>query len=105
MKTYNITTDKIIELVSDSFDVDSQKIKYIKRKRLQTTPKQMGILLIRMFLPDKTLKQIGAIFNIHHSTVIYSVRTAENCIKTNIKYKKKFNRLVDEIKLKYLIPN
>ncbi len=97
----NIPTDALIErilsAVGRSFGVSSEDMKSKKRTDNIASSRQVSMYIIKK-LTDLTLKEIGAIFNRDHATVISSIDKVENNIKTVNNYENEINRLIKEIK-------
>ena len=97
----NIPTDTMIErilsAVSRSYGVNTEDMKSKKRTDTIASARHVAIYIIKQ-LTELTLKEIGAIFDRDHATVISSIDKVEKNIKTVNNYEAEINRLIKEIK-------
>lgn len=93
MSNYTYTDDNyIINRVSESLQVDKQDIISRSRKREHTEARQICIHLIKKH-SKMLLKQIGGIFNQHHSTIIYSIQVSNDLYEVDPKFRAKVDRI------------
>jgi chromosomal replication initiator protein len=86
-KNYN----QIITIVCEVTGITELQIKGKSKKREIVEARQIAMVLIRLYNPKMIYKQIGKLFsNRDHSTVMYSLKTVEDLIKTNIAFRQKF---------------
>ena len=97
----NIPTDAIIErilsTVSRDYGISVEDLKSKKKTDNIAKARHVAIYLIKT-LTELTLKEIGAIFNRHYSTIISSVELVNNNIKTVNNYERDIKKLIKEIK-------
>jgi chromosomal replication initiator protein len=94
-----ITVDFIQELVAEHFKVDVNKLQGKTRKRSIVIARQLSMYLAKN-LTDKSLKAIGANFGGRdHSTVIYSCKTVQDLMETDVIFKDTVSELEKKIKL------
>jgi chromosomal replication initiator protein len=94
-----ITVEFIQKLVADHFDVHVENLQGKTRKRSIVIARQLSMYLAKN-LTDKSLKAIGETFGGRdHSTVIYSCRTVQDLMETDVVFKDTVNDLEKKIKL------
>ena len=69
-----ITAETIRELVGKQFLVSIDELRSRSRKRSVAFPRQVAMYLTRKYT-DKSLADIGALYNRDHSTVLYAIKT------------------------------
>ena len=94
-----ITVEFIQQLVAEHFSVDVEKLQSKTRKRSIVIARQLSMYLAKN-LTDKSLKSIGETFGGRdHSTVIYSCRTVQDLMETDIIFKDTVQELEKKIRL------
>ncbi len=94
-----ITLDFIKNLVADHFDLSVDKLGGKTRKRQFVIARQLSMYLSKN-LTDKSLKAIGEMFGGRdHSTVIYSIRTVQDLMETDLVFKDTVSELEKKIRL------
>lgn len=94
-----ITVESIQALVAEHCDVPVEKLAGKTRKRQIVIARQMSMYLAKK-LTDQSLKAIGENFGGRdHSTVIYSVRTVQDLLDTDARFKDNLEELERKIKL------
>ena len=94
-----ITVGFIQKLVAEHFDVPVEKLQGKTRKRSIVIARQLSMYLAKN-LTDKSLKAIGENFGGRdHSTVIYSCKTVQDLMETDIIFKDTVSELEKKIKL------
>ncbi|MCP3932812.1 MAG: chromosomal replication initiator protein DnaA [Bacteroidetes bacterium] len=94
-----ITVEFILELVADHFDLPVNKLQGKTRKRSIVIARQLSMFLAKK-LTDKSLKTIGENFGGRdHSTVIYSIKTVQDLLDTDIIFKDTVAELEKKIKM------
>lgn len=94
-----ITVDFIQQLVADHFKVSSEKLGGKTRKRQIVIARQLSMYLAKK-LTDKSLKTIGETFGGRdHSTVIYSCKTVQDLIDTDVLFKETVEELEKKIRM------
>jgi len=68
-----VTPETIRELIGRQFQVSVEALRSRSRKRAITFPRQVGMYLTRKYT-DKSLADIGSIYNRDHSTVLYAIK-------------------------------
>lgn len=87
-------------VVEDFFNVPRGVTKLNIRKRKIVQPRQL-VHHFCYYYRVGNLDLIGQLFgNKDHSTVLYSIKTVENLVQTNSKYRKDFYELKDKIENK-----
>ncbi|MEZ4952492.1 MAG: chromosomal replication initiator protein DnaA [Saprospiraceae bacterium] len=94
-----ITLDFIKNLVADHFSVPVEKLGGKTRKRQFVIARQLSMYLAK-HLTDKSLKAIGEMFGGRdHSTVIYSIKTVQDLMETDLVFKDTVSELEKKLKL------
>ncbi|GJM32991.1 MAG: chromosomal replication initiator protein DnaA [Saprospiraceae bacterium] len=94
-----ITVEFIQSLVAEHFDVAVEKLQGKTRKRQVVIARQLSMYLAKN-LTDKSLKAIGETFGGRdHSTVIYSCKTVQDLMETDIIFKDTVSELEKKIKM------
>lgn len=94
-----ITLDFIKDLVADHFKVPVDKLGGKTRKRQIVIARQLSMYLAKN-LTDKSLKAIGEMFGGRdHSTVIYSVKTVQDLMETDLVLKDTVAELEKKLRL------
>lgn len=94
-----ITLDFIKNLVAEHFDVPVEKLGGKTRKRQFVIARQLSMYLAKN-LTGKSLKAIGQMFGGRdHSTVIYSIKTVQDLMETDMVFKDTVTELEKKIKL------
>ena len=94
-----ITVESIQKLVADHFELPVEKLAGKTRKRQIVIARQMSMYLAKK-LTDQSLKAIGDHFGGRdHSTVIYSVRTVQDLLDTDPRYKVTLEELEKKIEM------
>lgn len=94
-----ITLDFIKNLVADHFNVPVEKLGGKTRKRQFVIARQLSMYLAK-HLTDKSLKAIGEMFGGRdHSTVIYSIKTVQDLMETDLVFKDTVSELEKKIRL------
>ncbi len=94
-----ITLDYIKGLVADHFTVPVEKLGSKTRKRQFVIARQLSMYLAKN-LTDKSLKSIGEMFGGRdHSTVIYSIKTVQDLMETDLVLKDTVAELEKKIRL------
>ncbi len=94
-----ITLDFIKGLVAEYFSVPVEKLGGKTRKRQIVIARQLSMYLAKN-LTDKSLKAIGEMFGGRdHSTVIYSIKTVQDLMETDLVFKDTVSDLEKKIRL------
>ncbi len=94
-----ITLEFIKNLVADHFDLPVEKLGGKTRKRQIVIARQLSMYLAKN-LTDKSLKNIGEMFGGRdHSTVIYSIKTVQDLMETDLVFKDTVSELEKKIRL------
>jgi len=93
----SVMIEKILNLVTAKYGVSIEELKSKRRSSNLTAPRHIAIYLIRT-MTDMSLPAIGKIFQRDHSTIINSLETVENKIKTNPAYETEIKELINELK-------
>ena len=94
-----ITVSYIQKLVADHFDVSVEVLQGKTRKRSIVIARQLSMYLAKN-LTDKSLKAIGENFGGRdHSTVIYSCKTVQDLMETDIIFKDTVTELEKKIRM------
>jgi len=73
-RSVEITGESIRDLIGSQFRVSLDDLRSRSRKRSVTFPRQMAMYLTRKYT-DKSLADIGGMYNRDHSTVLYAIKT------------------------------
>ncbi len=94
-----ITVEFIQQLVAEHFEVSVDKLHSETRKRSIVIARQLAMFLAKK-LTDKSLKNIGEMFGGRdHSTVIYSCKTVQDLMETDVVFKDTVAELEKKIKM------
>ncbi len=94
-----ITLEFIKGLVAEHFDVPVEKLGGKTRKRQIVIARQLSMYLAKN-LTDKSLKTIGEMFGGRdHSTVIYSIKTVQDLMETDMVFKDTVSELEKKLRL------
>jgi chromosomal replication initiator protein len=94
-----ITVEYIQKLVAEYFNVPVEKLAGKTRKRSIVVARQLSMYLAKN-LTNKSLKAIGSQFGGRdHSTVIYSCRTVQDLLDTDMTIKEDVNVLEKKIRM------
>ncbi|MFD2874072.1 helix-turn-helix domain-containing protein [Mucilaginibacter ximonensis] len=93
----NMPPADIIEIVANNYQVSVNKIVKKSRKRAYTEPRQVAIYLIRKTYPKMPFKHIGGLFELDHSTAIYSIDTVNDLMFSDSRFKARVNQLLERI--------
>ena len=93
----SVMIEKILNLVTGRYGVTVEELKSKRRSTNLTAPRHIAIYLIRT-MTDMSLPAIGKVFQRDHSTIINSLETVENKIKTNAAYETEIKDLINELK-------
>lgn len=85
--------DKIMKSVCKNTGVSLDLLKSRSRKSYIVGPRQIAIYLLRK-TTSKTLVEIGTIFGMDHSTIIYSIRKSEDLLQTDKAFKVMYEIIV-----------
>ena len=69
-----ITGEAIRDLIGRQFRISVDELRSRSRKRAVTFPRQLAMYLTRKYT-DKSLADIGSMYNRDHSTVLYAIKT------------------------------
>ncbi len=86
-KSLDITTNKIIDEIANFYNVKSQDMKSISRKKEFAFPRQVAMYLIRKHIKS-SFPFIGDIFKRDHTTVIYAYKKLQEDYEKNNKTRK-----------------
>ena len=92
-----ITVDRIIDRVSKKYNIPPEDIKGRKRTKEISRARHVTLYLIRK-LTDMSLPAIGKLMGRDHTTVLSSLDTVENELKTNLLFEIEINDLIKNIK-------
>ncbi len=76
----SVITDKIMERIAQTYNLTSADLKSEKRQAKINLARQLSMYVIKE-VTDLTLKEIGDIFDKSHSTVLHSIKCAEDKIQ------------------------
>jgi chromosomal replication initiator protein len=94
-----ISVEFIQDLVANHFDVPVEKLSGKTRKRHVVVARQLSMYLAKK-MTDQSLKAIGDMFGGRdHSTVIYSCKTVQDLLDTDMIFKDTVVELEKKIKL------
>ncbi|MCI8387890.1 MAG: chromosomal replication initiator protein DnaA [Clostridiales bacterium] len=93
----SVTVDRILDRVAKKYGVLVEDMKGTKRTKEIAYARHVSIYLIRR-LTDRSLPQIGKIFNRDHTTIISSLKTIEKELGSNPLTEIEVNDLEKEIK-------
>ena len=92
-----ITTDKIIKVVSKKYGISDDDIKGRKRQNEIANARHITIYLMSI-LKNMTSTQIGKYFDRNHTTVLASLKIVEERIRDNPLFKIEMDDIIKEIK-------
>lgn len=81
-----ITGEAIRDLIGRQFRISVDELRSRSRKRAVTFPRQLAMYLTRKYT-DKSLADIGSMYNRDHSTVLYAIKTITKdiCQQTSVR--------------------
>ncbi|EQA34927.1 chromosomal replication initiator protein DnaA [Leptospira inadai serovar Lyme str. 10] len=92
-KNLQLSHDKVIEFVSNSYSLDPKEIMGKSRKKELIVPRHLCMyILYKSYRLSKS--QIGRIFGGEHTTVIHAVRKIESLIKEDKNFSDKVNEIL-----------
>ena len=94
--SYTTQEERIIYIISNEFGISVNDILNNSHQRIFSSPIQIAIYFCKKY-SIKTLQQLSAIFNRHHSTIIHSINVVNDIIDTNAKFKKHIEKINDLI--------
>ena len=95
MPVKRISADCILEGVALFYGYSIPEIKSACRKREYVVCRQNFCHIAKAVIPHITLKGIGRLLNNRdHSTIIHSIKTAEDCLTYDKKYKQEYDELL-----------
>ena len=95
MPVKRISLESILEGVSLFYGYSIPEIKSACRKREYVVCRQNFCHIAKAVIPHITLKGIGRLLNNRdHSTIIHSIKTAEDCLAYDKKYKQEYEDLL-----------
>lgn len=77
---------KLAKVVTDIWDIQLGTLRQHSRMREVVIYKQIFCLLARHNYRKSSLVNLGKYFNCHHTTILYSIITAKDMLKTNDSY-------------------
>ena len=97
----------IIKTCAEEWNIDSDDIIIASRRRTVVEPRQLAIYLIRKYTL-LSLEEIGMLFKTSrigypvkygkdHSTIIHSIKSAENLLDYDKRYASKFNNIQNHL--------
>ena len=94
-----ITVDFIQKIVASYYNIPVEKLKEKTRKKLFVTARKLSMYLAKQ-LSDKSLVSIGEYFgNRDHSTVIHAIKSIEEMLQQDERFKNVVNDLTKKIKM------
>lgn len=90
------TPTQIIEVVAKALWLLPEDLKRKVRDRTIVDARYLAITLIKQRC-GLTVKKIGALFNIDHSTVTYAVQTSQDLLETNAAFNAKHLRVLSKM--------
>ena len=95
MPVKRISLESILEGVSLFYGYSVPEIKSACRKREYVVCRQNFCHIARAVIPHVTLKGVGRLLNNRdHSTIIHSIKTAEDSLRYDKKYKQEYDELL-----------
>ena len=92
-----ISTEEILKLVCQYFQVDSSALKSKSRKKIHSFPREVYIYLCRNHT-NTSLEALGKTINRKHSTIVYASDVIERKIKIDRSVKNQVAFLTDKLK-------
>jgi len=93
-RTYKMTPEKIISIVSHITEVPVNQIMSKSRMRKVVQPRQICHYFIRKFVKEYTLDNVAALFGqLNHATICHSVKTVEALRKHDKNYREMFMQI------------
>jgi len=92
-----ITGESIRDLIGSQFKVSIEDLHSRSRKRSVTFPRQVAMYLTRKYT-DRSLADIGNIYNRDHSTVLYAIKTITMEMSRNTSVREQVDLLSSKIK-------
>jgi len=89
-----ITAEAVIQLVSSHFCVGEEEVTGKRRSREVALPRQVSMYMLRALTPMSTTA-IGRVFKRDHSTVMHACDKIAGTMKTDIKFRKTVEELLE----------
>lgn len=93
----SVTVERILDKVSRKYDIPAEVIKSRKRTKEVASARHITIYIIRK-LTDMSLPAIGKYMGRDHTTILSSLDTIENELKSSATLELEINELIKEIK-------
>ena len=84
-----ITPEEIIKIVADYYHVDKGNLIIRSRNAEFVKPRHIAMCLCR-YNTELAFREIGECFNRNHDTVIHAIKSVENQVETNKRYREDF---------------
>ncbi len=92
-----ITGESIRDLIGSQFRVSAEDLRSRSRKRAVSFPRQVAMFLTRKYT-DKSLADIGSIYNRDHSTVLHAIKTITKDMSQQVSVREQVERLCTKLK-------
>lgn len=92
-----ITGESIRDLIGSQYRVSAEELRSRSRKRSVAFPRQVAMYLTRKYT-DKSLADIGSIYNRDHSTVLHAIKTITRDMSQQTSVREQVERLCAKLK-------
>ena len=92
----NVTIDKIFSAVAEKYGVTVEEIKGVRRSKHITLPRHVSIYIMRT-ITNKSLPEIGKIFNRDHTTILASYETIKKMMRDDASIENDVSDLIQDI--------
>ena len=92
----------VIKETCAHYDVTYTEMMGKRRYRKYVWARHVAMYLIRSYFPQRSLQQIGNIFNKDHATVLHGIRVVRNLASVDIKLSSDLNELCMKINNKFI---
>lgn len=92
----NVTIDKIFTAVAEKYGVTVDEIKGVRRSKHITLPRHVCIYIMRT-ITNKSLPEIGKIFNRDHTTILASYENIKNMMRADATIENDVSDLIQDI--------
>lgn len=93
-----MNNELIISQVSQTLEIPVQQIKSKSRKRVLLDARGICVLLIKKYVKDQSLEEIGqSLGGKDHATIINATRTYENLIESNKAFNFQYQQCKDAL--------
>ena len=103
VEAFELTANDIIDKVCDYFAIQPNKMLERTRFRKYSQPRYLAMVITRIKMPKKSLRQIGRIYGGYdHATVLHAIKQIANYIEMDEDYRDEVDDLLKHFDIKYI---